>query len=65
MKRQNIANLYQKQKYAKYELCKKICTENLPCKPQTVPWKFGTIQLGTMQFGTDNLAPSQFGTMTL
>ena len=24
MKRQNIASLYQKQKYAKYELCKKI-----------------------------------------
>ena len=24
MKRLNIANVYQKQKYAKYELCKKI-----------------------------------------
>ena len=80
MKRQNIANLYQKQKYAKYELCKKICTENLLCKPQTVQGKFGTIQfgnrtIGTGQFGTksiwhhgniapDNLAPGQFGTRT-
>ena len=51
MKRQNIANLYQKQKYAKYEFCKKIYTENLLCKPQTVQGKFSTIQFGTIQFG--------------
>ena len=46
MKRLNIANVYQKQKYAKYELCKKVSTKNLLCKPQTVQGKFGTIQFG-------------------
>ena len=51
MKRLNIANVYQKQKYAKYELCKKVSTKNLLCKPQTVQGKFGTIQFGTIQFG--------------
>ena len=40
MKRLNIANVYQKQKYAKYELCKKVSTKNLLCKPQTVQGKF-------------------------
>ena len=51
MKGQNIANLYQKQKYAKYELCKKICTFSLPCKSQTVTGKFGSTQIGTIHFG--------------
>ena len=51
MKGQNIANLYQKQKYAKYELSKKICTLSLPCKSQTVTGKFGSTQFGTTHFG--------------
>ena len=46
IKRQNIENIYQKQKYSKYELLKKIYTENLPCKSQTVPGKFSTIHFG-------------------
>ena len=81
MKRQNIENLYQKQKYSKYELCKKIYTENLPCKSETVPGKFGTIQFGTIHFGNrtiwywtiwhhdnltpDTLAPEQFDYKTI
>ena len=60
MKRLNIANVYQKQKYAKYELCKKISTKNLFCKPQTVQGKFDTIQFGTIQFGI-----IQFGNRTI
>ena len=75
MKWQKVENLYQKQKYAKYELCKKICTENLPL-PQTVPGKFGTIQFGnrTIWYWTiwhqANMAPwqystRQFGTRTI
>ena len=51
MKSENIANLYLKQKHAEYELYKKICTENLLCKPKTGQGKFGTIQFGTIQFG--------------
>ena len=64
MKRQNIANLYQKQKYAKYELCKKICTENLLCKHKhkrykgnLAPYNLAPYNLATGQFGT-----GQFGT---
>ena len=61
MKRQNIANLYQKQKYAKYELFK-----------ESMYWKFalqatnGTREIWHRTiWQQDNLAPSQFGTMTI
>ena len=73
MKGQNIANLYQKQKYAKYELCKKnvlkICLANHKryqgnlAPYNLAPYILATGQFGTGQFGTksiwhhDNIAP--------
>ena len=42
-----ILQIYNKSKNMQNMSCvKRICTENLPCKPQTVPGKFGTIQFG-------------------
>ena len=73
MKRLNIANVNQKQKYAKYELCKKVSTKicfaslkrykgNL-APYNLAPYNLATGQFGTGQFGTksiwhhDNIAP--------
>ena len=57
MKRQNIENLYQKQKYSKYELCKKyilkIClASQKQYQGNLAPYILATGQSGTGQFGT-------------
>ena len=67
MKRQNIANLYQKQEYAKYEFCRRrkklliIClASHKRYQENWAPYNLAPHNLATGQFGT-----GQFGTKSI